>query len=297
MSGLDSPLQPCRHQQKEGKENMHHDESTFKGAGGLELYYQRWRPDPVPKAALVIVHGFGEHGGRYLNVVNRLVPNRYAIYALDHRGHGRSPGQRSYINRWAEYRDDVQAFLKLVHKEEPDIPLFLMGHSMGGLIVLEYVLHQPEGLRGVIASGPALAQVGISPFLLTLSRILSRVWPRFTMDTKLDATAISRDKAVVDVYLNDPLVHSVGTARLGAEMNAAMEWTNAHATELQVPLLILQGGADRLVPPEASRAFFEQVALIDKVRHEYDGFYHEPHNDVGWEKPLGDLEEWLERHL
>jgi len=276
---------------------MNHSEGTFEGFGGLPLYYQRWRPEGEPKAVLAIVHGFGEHSGRYTHVVNHLVPQGYAIYGFDLRGHGRSPGQRSYINRWAEFREDVRAFLTFVQGQEPGRPLFLLGHSMGGLIVLEYVLHDPEGLQGVIASGPALAQVGVSPFLMALSRLLSRIWPRFTIETKLDATAISRDPAVVEAYVNDPLVHSVGTARLGAEMTAAMEWVNAHAAELRVPLLILHGGADRLVPPEASRAFFERVALEDKTRHEYEGYYHEPHNDVGWERPLADLEAWLEEHL
>jgi len=276
---------------------MDHREGTFEGAGGTALYYQCWHPGGEPRGVLVIVHGFGEHSGRYANVVNRLVPRGYAVYAFDHRGHGRSPGQRGYVNRWEEFREDVRAFLDLVRGQEPGRPLFLMGHSLGGLIVLEYGLRHPQGLRGLVASGPALAQVGVSPLLLLLSRLLSRVWPRFAMDTKLDATAISRDQAVVEAYVNDPLVHSMGTARLGAEMNAAMEWVNAHAADLQVPLLILHGSADRLVPPEASRAFFERVALADKERIEYQGFYHEPHNDVGWEQAVADLEAWLERHL
>jgi len=276
---------------------MDHLEGTFQGFEGLELYYQRWRPGGEPKAVLTIVHGFGEHSGRYANVVNWLVPKGYAIYAFDLRGHGRSPGQRSYINRWAEYREDVRAFLTFAQKQEPGRPLFLMGHSMGGLIVLEYTLHYPEGLQGVIVSGPALAQTGVSPLLMALGRLLSRIWPRFTLETNLDATAISRDPAVVEAYVNDPLVHSVATARLGAEMSKAMAWVNDHAADLRVPLLILQGGADRLVSPEASRAFFERVASEDKTFYEYEGYYHEPHNDVGKERPLADLEAWLEEHL
>ncbi|HEY74831.1 MAG TPA: alpha/beta hydrolase [Thermoflexia bacterium] len=276
---------------------MNHSEGTFQGYGGLELYYQRWRPEGEPKAVLVIVHGFGEHSGRYGNVVDWLVPKGYAVYGFDLRGHGRSPGQRGYIHRWAEYREDVRAFLTFVQEQEPGRPLFLMGHSMGGLIVLDYALHHPEGLQGVIGSGPALAQTGVSPFLVALGRLFSRFWPRFGLDTKLDATAISRDPAVVDAYVNDPLVHSVATARLGAEMTETMEWVNAHAADLRVPLLILHGGADRLVPPEASRAFLERVALEDKTYHEYEGYYHEPHNEVGWERPLADLEAWLEDHL
>ncbi|HIE38300.1 MAG TPA: alpha/beta hydrolase [Anaerolineales bacterium] len=276
---------------------MEHSEGTFQGAGGLELYYQRWRPEREPRAVLAIVHGFGEHSGRYTNVVNHLVGQGYAIYGFDHRGHGQSPGQRGYIHEWGEFREDVRAFLRMVGEGESGRPLFLMGHSLGGLIVLEYALRHPEGLRGVIASGPALGQVGISPILLSLSRILSRVWPRLSMDTGLDATAISRDPAVVRAYQEDPLVHSKGTPRLGTEMTKAIEWVQAHAADLRLPLLILQGEADRLVPPEAGRAFFEKVTFPDKEWRGYEGGYHEPHNDITRDQALSDLTGWLERHL
>lgn len=276
---------------------MEHREGTFSGYGGLSLYYQCWRPEGVPRAVLVIVHGFGEHSGRYMNVVNHLVPRGIAVYALDHRGHGRSPGPRGHIQSWEEFREDVRAFVRKVSEMEPGLPLFLMGHSMGGLIVLEYALHHPEGLRGVIASGPALAQVGISPALMTLARLLSRLWPRFGLNTGLDATSISRDPEVVAAYQADPLVHSIGTARLGTEMSQAMRWTHEHAREWRLPLLILHGGADRLVPPEGSRRFFENVPIADKERIEYEGGYHEPHNDIHRDQVLADLERWLERHL
>ncbi|MGQ9709616.1 MAG: lysophospholipase [Anaerolineae bacterium] len=276
---------------------MEHSEGTFSGYGGLPLYYQCWRPEGGPRAVLVIVHGFGEHSGRYMNVVNHLVPKGYAVYALDHRGHGCSPGPRGHINSWEEFREDVRAFIRKVAETEPGLPVFLMGHSMGGLIVLEYALHYPEGLKGVIASGPALAQVGISPALMVIARALSRIWPRFAMNTGLDATSISRDPEVVSAYQADPLVHSVGTARLGTEMTRAMLWTHEHAREWQLPLLILHGGADRLVPPEGSRRFFENVPIADKERIEYEGGYHEPHNDIHRAQVLTDLERWLERHL
>lgn len=276
---------------------MEHSEGTFSGCGGLELYYQRWRPEGEPKAALPIVHGFGEHSGRYSNVVDWFVPKGYAVYAFDLRGHGRSPGQRGYINRWAEFREDFKAFVGLVREQEPGQTLFPLRHSFGGPIVLEYVLRYPEGLAGVIASAPDLGEVGISPFLITLSRILSRIWPRFTMDTKLDAAALSRDPEVVKAYREDPLVHSMGTARLGTERTAAIEWTQAHAAEMEVPCLIVHGGADRLVSPEGSRVFYENMTLADKERQVYEGYYHEVFNDVGKERVLAAVEAWIEHHL
>ncbi|MCS7177678.1 MAG: alpha/beta hydrolase [Anaerolineae bacterium] len=276
---------------------MRHSEGTFAGFGGLPLYYQSWRPEGEPRAIVILVHGFGEHSGRYMNVVSHLVPRGHAIYALDHRGHGRSPGPRGYIHDWEEFREDIRAFVRMVAEQEPGRPLFLMGHSMGGLIVLEYALRYPEGLSGVIASGPVLAQVGLSPVLMVLARVLSRLWPRFAMNTGLDATSISRDPEVVATYRADPLVHSTGTARLGTEMTRAIRWTHEHAREWRLPLLILHGGADRLVPPEGSRRFFEHVPIADKERIEYEGGYHEPHNDTHRAQVLADLERWLERHL
>lgn len=277
---------------------MDHSTGTFRGAEDMELAYARWLPEGTPRAALAIVHGFGEHGGRYLNVVNRLVPAGYAVYAMDNRGHGRSPGQRGHILNWSEFRDDVGAFVKLVGGEQAGRPLFLMGHSLGGLIVLEYVEHHPEGLRGVIASAPLLTQPGISRVKLALGNVISRVMPRFSMDAGLDTTALSRDGAVVTAYRTDPLVQGKGTARLSTELASAIRRTQAGASSWTLPLLIVHGTADRLVPPSGSQTFFEHVpATVDKERKVIEGGFHEPHNDTSKEQALDVEQQWLERHL
>ncbi|MEE8390094.1 MAG: lysophospholipase, partial [Anaerolineae bacterium] len=183
-----------------------------------------------------------------------------------------------------------------VHEQEPGQAVFLLGHSMGGLIVLEYVLHHPEKLTGVIASGPALA-VDIPPLLMVLSKVLSGILPRFAFNTGLDATAISRDPVVVEAYVNDPLVHSLGTPRFGIEFPRAIEWTQAHAAEMKLPCLIVHGGADRLVPPEGSHIFYEKMTITDKERQVYEDYYHEVFNDIGKEKVLAAVEVWMEEHL
>ncbi|RPI58114.1 MAG: alpha/beta hydrolase, partial [Chloroflexi bacterium] len=131
---------------------MEHFEGTFRGEGGIELYYQGWRPEGTPRATLAIVPGFGEHGGRYANVVNWFVPRGYAALAFDVRGNGRSPGQRGFVGSFQDYRGDLRAFLQVVRAREPEGRLFLLGHSQGGLMVLDYVLHDPSGLDGVVAS-------------------------------------------------------------------------------------------------------------------------------------------------
>jgi alpha-beta hydrolase superfamily lysophospholipase len=276
---------------------MVHEESTFKSVDGLELFYQSWKHENSV-ATLAIIHGFGEHSGRYSNVVDHLVDKAFDIYALDLRGHGRSPGKRGHINAWSEFRNDVNSFVEMVAvKKKPEQPLFLMGHSMGGLIVLEYVLHNPQGLQGVIASGPAVAQAGVSPLIVAMSSILSLIVPAMTINTGLDADGVSRDPKVVEAYRNDPLVHAFGSPRLGAEMKKTMEWTMQHAKEWQVPLLVVNGSADRLVPPEAVRAFYQQAPIADKEHIEYEGGYHEPHNDIIHQQVTADLERWLSQHL
>ena len=276
---------------------MDHSEGSFPGHGGLELYYQRWRPEGRPCAALAVVHGFGEHSGRYGNVVDWFVPRGFAVYAFDLRGHGHSPGQRGHVDSFAEYRGDVRAFLDLVSREEPSRPLFLLGHSQGGLIVLNYVLHDPSDLSGVVACSPALSRLPISPLLALLSRPLSKIWPRFSAEVGLDVTSLSRDPAVVQAYVDDPLVHGKATARLGTELMAAVEWTHAHAADMALPCLIIHGCSDQLCLSDASQAFYERITFADKERYEYEGHYHELFNDLDKEIVLADVEAWLQARL
>ncbi len=276
---------------------MKHSECTFEGFEDVPLFAQSWLPDETVKAVIAIVHGFGEHSGRYMNVVNTLVPQGFAVFGFDHRGHGKSPGQRGHIMHWKEYVEDVDRFLQFIRETEKDAPIFLLGHSMGGLIVLNYALTKPEGLHGVIASAPLLSQPGIAPVLLAISRILSKIWPSFSIDTKLDVQTISRDPKVQQAYVNDPLVHSRASARLGTEITAATEWTQAHADNFSLPLLIIHGEADELVEPQGSAEFFEKVTFADKTRLTFKDGRHETHNDLEKERELQQILGWLEEHL
>lgn len=275
-----------------------HHQGRFVGYGGLSLYYQSWMIDGAPaRGALAIVHGLGEHCGAYANVVRRLAPAGFALYGFDLRGHGRSPGQRGAIRSWDEYRQDLRAFVGFVQQQEPGVPIFLLGHSLGGAIVLDYALRHPQGVRGAAAIGPAIGQVGISPVLMALARAVSLVWPTFSLPTGLDVAAISRDPRVVAAYRADPLVHGVGTARLAAETQRAVAWVHAHAAELRVPLLIQHGSADRIALPDGNRRFVAGVTGPDKELLEYAGAFHQVHNDICHETATADLLAWLERHL
>ncbi len=278
---------------------MDHREGRLRGVGGLDLYYQRWCPAGPPRAVVLVVHGILEHSGRYGNLVAHLVPRGYAVYAVDLRGHGQSAGRRGHLTDWDEIVGDLGAALRLVRSHEVGRPLFLLGHSLGGMIVLNYMLRErPSDLAGVIVSSPALA-VGYSPLMQGLARVLSRVAPRLMIpDPPLTAATISRDPAVVAAYQADPLKLPGTTARFGAESLAAIRWTGAHAGEFpDVPLLIIHGAADRLVPPEGSRRFFAAAPIHDKTHHEYPGGYHESFNDTNRARALADVESWLKHHL
>jgi len=272
-------------------------EGFFQGVGDVQLYYQYWWPEKDARAILVIVHGFGEHSNRYTNVVNHLTSCSYGLYGFDIRGHGRSSGQRGHINDWGEYQGDLRAFLQMIIKQESDRPLFLLGHSMGGLIVLDYILRHPEGLRGAIISGALIKPTVNKPWRMTLARLVSRVLPRASFSVGLDKSVLSRDSEVIKAYDEDPLVHGVATARWGTELFATIEWVKTHADEVRIPILMVHGEADRLNSSEGTCRFYEKVAFPDRELRIYPGGYHEPHNDLDHERVIRDFEKWLRRHL
>ena len=269
---------------------------TFQSADGLELYYQSWHPQASARAVLVIVHGHGGHSGIFERIIEGVSDRNYVVYSFDLRGHGRSPGQRGYINSWTEYRADVKAFLDLVTTQQPDLPLFLLGQSMGGIIALDYVLNQPIQLQGLILMSPALG-LGISPWKLLIGRILSSALPHFALNTSRDFTSGSRDPEMIATYSGDRLRHRQGTARLATELLQTIDWVNARAKELQIPLLILHGGADRITPLQSSQKFFAGVTQADKKICEYPDSYHELQNDLNYKEVLADMIDWIEQHL
>jgi len=269
----------------------------FRGAGGLRLFRRRWRPAEPARAVVVNIHGLGDHSGLYPTLVDFLVARGIAVHAPDLRGNGRSPGPRAYVTRWDEFREDLQRFLEVVHAEEPGRPVFLLGNSLGGLIVLEYALHHPEGLRGVIAASPPLGRLGVPAPLMFLGRILSTLWPTFSMRTGMDLSGLARDPAVASTVLADPLFHRVGTARLSTEVVAAIARVQAGAARFPLPLLLLHGGADRMVPPDGTRRFAAAARHPDVRLIEYAGGYHVLFADLDRERVLGDLERWVTARL
>ena len=274
-----------------------HVDMTFAGVGGVSLFRQVWRPAGPARAVLVNIHGLGDHSGLYPTLVEYFRQRDIAVHAMDLRGNGRSGGQRAYIEHWEEYREDLRRFVTLVREEEPGRPLFLLGNSLGGLIVLEYALHHPEGLRGVIAASPPLGRLGVPAPLLALGRVLSRVWPRFSLRTGMDLSGLARDPVVAETVLADPLFHRVGTARLSTEVVAAIARVQAAAPRFPLPLLVVHGSADRMVPPDGSREFVARVGHPDRELREYAGAFHVLFADLDHLRVLTDVERWIEARL
>lgn len=277
---------------------MNRVEGTLVTPSGSSTYYQRWSPDTNPAGArLVVVHGFGEHSELYRHLAEFFVDRSYEVLALDLRGHGRSAGPRGFIRNWDEYREDVDTLMKVAGDAVPALPAFLVGHSMGGLIAIEYALHYPGRLAGVVAMGPALGDIGVSRFLLGLSRVMSKVWPGFALDTGLESASMSRDPKVVERLDADPMTHGRGTARLGTEVVDTIARVRRRAGELKVPILLQHGEDDRVALPDGTRWFFERVTHPDKELKTYPGGYHNLFIDINWREVLRDIDEWISRRL
>lgn len=276
---------------------MIREEGTRVTPTGSTTYYRKWAPDFPPKAALAVVHGFGEHSELYGHLAEFFVARDFAVFALDLRGHGRSTGPRGFIRSWADYREDVHTLMQVTGDSAPDLPVFLIGHSMGGLIAIEYALHHPEELRGLVVMGPALGQIGVSRFLLRLSRVMSRIWPRFSLDTRLDSASMSRDPKAVERLDADPMVHGRGTARLGTEIIDTIARVRNSAAKLRVPILIQHGEDDKVALPDGSRWFYQRVGHPDKQLKTYPGGYHNLFIDLNWEEVLGDIAGWISPRL
>jgi acylglycerol lipase len=277
---------------------MKHQEGVFTGVRKTALYYQGWLPEGEVRAVLLVVHGLAEHSGRYMNLVNRFVPLGYAVYAIDHIGHGRSEGLRLFVESFVDYTEPLGIYVEMVRCWQPDKPLFLVGHSMGGLIGALHLIAHQEALAGAVLSGPAVrAPSHIPRMVILIGRVLSALFPRLGL-APLEAEGVCRDPAVVAAYLADPLVcRGKMTARLGAELLGAMGRVGAEAHRITLPLLILQGGADRLVDPAGAPMLFEKAASADKKLIVYDGFYHEVFNEPEHDRVLSDVEQWLEGHF
>jgi len=277
---------------------MNHVEGSFKGVRNANIYYQAWLPEGDARAVLILVHGLGEHCGRYMNVVNHFVPLGCALYGLDHIGHGKSEGTREFVERFEDYTNTLTTYYDMVKGWQTGKPIFLLGHSMGGLIASYYLLDHQTNFRGGILSAPFIkVSDSISQATITMGKILSVVTPRTRLVT-LDANGISRDSEVVKAYVNDPLVfHGKTPVRLGAELLKAMLRVRTEAHRITLPLIILQGSEDRLIDPACGQILYDKAGSKDKTIKVYEGLYHEVFNEPERARVLKDVETWLAAHV
>lgn len=275
-----------------------HETFNFTGLEGINILCQSWHPEGDPRAVLLIVHGYAEHSGRYRHVAEHFVGLGYAVYALDHRGHGQSDGLRADVKRFEDYLTDLKTFLDIVKEREPGCQIFLIGHSMGGAIVTLFAAHHGDDFDGLITSGAGVkVESGVSPLLISLSKIVAALAPRLPT-VPLDVEAVSRDPAVVARYRSDPLNYlGKVRARMGVQLLRAAELIAPELPNIALPALILHGTADRLADPAGSQMIYDQVRSTDKTLKFYDGLYHEIFNEPEREQVFADMAAWLEAHV
>lgn len=266
---------------------------------GLRLFWRGWLP-AGPRAVLVIVHGLAEHSGRYGPTAAYFSERGFAVFAFDHRGHGQSPGRRGHVGSFGEFRWDLAAMLAEARARVPGAPVFLLGHSQGGLVVLDHVLDDPRGLAGAVVTSPLL---GVHPaqrapaWLALLARALSVVWPTVPFPNRIDPACLSRDTAVGAAYMADPLVSHAVSPRWFTSVNKAMARVHEAAPRLTLPTLLLAAGEDRIVDAERSAQFAARApkTLVEFVR--WEGLRHEMLNEPEREQVWGRVESWLRAHL
>lgn len=282
---------------------MKHEDGYFKAGPALSLYWQAWRPDDAESGVMVLVHGHGEHSGRYDYTVQRLVANGFSVFTYDQRGHGQSPDGRgemlrAHIESMDDYLDDLTEFGKLVDLKAPGLPRFLFGHSMGSVIVLDFIMQGRGAYKGVITSGLGTEPKGVAPpWKILLSKILSKVWPTFKITLDVEAGDLTRDPAEIQEYEQDPLIHHTASARWGSEMLKAIERVKSSPGKVQIPIVLQHGGADPLNLPSGSSNFHDSLSHPDKGIELYPDNLHDIHRDLDKDRVLTHRIDWMKARI
>jgi len=282
-------------------QGISHREGQITGQGGLNLYWQAWQAEADPQTpgpTIVIAHGLGEHSARYLRVAELLVARGCAVYAIDHRGHGRSEGRRAFIDRFDHAVADIDQLVDMARRERPGSRLFLLGHSLGGALALDYAIKHQSKLDALLLSGPAVSLNAASAFVVQVSKILSSVAPTMGV-LAIDPSAISRDPKEVEAYAIDPLIfHGKVPARSAGEAVRFVEGLPSRLATLTLPILIMHGKEDTLAGVEGSEMVFRGVRSPDKTLHIYDGLRHEIFNELPADRArvFADMTAWIDAH-
>jgi alpha-beta hydrolase superfamily lysophospholipase len=276
---------------------MYHEMDFFISGDGLKIMTELWLP-AERKAIVVVVHGYGEHSGRYRHVIRALTDAGYGVFTLDHRGHGKSEGLRAHFDSFDQPIDDLKDYIEIVGARQEDEPIYMLGHSMGALITLAYALRYPATLAGIIVSAaPVNADANVSKALVATGNILTNVIPKVPLLKLVPLETLSRDPDVVRAFREDPLTYKGNMrVRLGTELNKTAKWVRERISELKLPILVLYGEADELVNPSGSRLVYDKVGSSDKKIKSYHNLRHEIMNEPERDKVLADIIAWLDKH-
>ncbi len=272
---------------------------TLQTADGLTLHTVNW-PTDAPKAIVFLVHGIGEHSGRYAHVAQSLNARGYTMYALDHRGHGRSPGKRRWFDDFQPPVDDLKQYFDLIHAQHPGHKIFVYGHSMGSLLSTMFCLRYQDQVAGFISSGSPLAvDEGRTPLFLTTASLLAALMPNLKMKSlEIGTEALTRDPDMMAAYDSDPLNdHNPTSLGMANRLLNAARDTRKRLYTLKLPMLIMHGTADKICPPSASKLLYTLAASPDKTLKLYEGLHHELHNEIEREAVLQDVGTWLDARV
>lgn len=274
---------------------MTYIEETVTASDGLRLYLRR-REVANARGEILISHGFGEHSGRYGALTDHLVTHNYSVTAYDHRGHGLSDGLPGHVESFTEYDDDLAKVVTTVRSRSDSRTLFLIGHSMGGLVALRYMERKVGNLTGAVISAPLIeGAVPVPAHRLMIARVGARMSPRFRLDNEINPANLSRDPEVGRAYAADPLVNRKVSAKWFAEATRAMQEVAERASQITTPVLVMHGTEDRLASVEATRRVFERIGSSDKELVIYPGFYHELFNEPEKQEVFERVTGWLDR--
>jgi acylglycerol lipase len=263
------------------------------GDGTPLVYAVRHPESTTPLAQVLLVHGMSEYKGRYRLLQEELAAAGLISYAYDQRGFGESGGIRTYVRSYDQYLDDLALVVDAVRKERPSLPLFLIGHSLGGLITLSFCIREQPVFQGVVVSAPVVLHTPPSFRIRFLAYLLSRILPRLSVVYGNEVKRFTHDQKVIDDFLNDPLCQSAGTPRFYTEMQRMRRNLLRDVPRFSLPLLILQGTGDQIVLPKGAQFLYDHVASSDKKLLWYEGFYHESFNEIGRERVVADTIRWI----
>jgi alpha-beta hydrolase superfamily lysophospholipase len=276
---------------------MTYIEETVTASDGLRLF-QRRREAAMPKAEILITHGFGEHSGRYDALTEHLLRRGFSTGVYDHRGHGLSDGLPGHVESFAEYDEDLAKVIGLARARAGSLPVFLIGHSMGGLIALRYAARRGEQLAGVVVSAPLIAvAVSVPAYKTMIARVGARISPRLRLDNEINPSHLSRDPEVGRAYAADPLVNRKVSTKWFAEAMRAMQEVSEWAPQIKTPLLVMHGTEDRLASVDATERLFERAGSPDKELIIYPGYYHELFNEPEKREVYERVSNWLENRI